>query len=425
MKKILIIEDDQIVANIYRNKFSVEGFTVDIALDGQAGLEMIESFQPDAVILDLMLPKLTGVELMKKLRAKPEFRQLPVIVFSNTYLTNMVQEAWKAGATKCLSKANCTPKHVIEVVRTTLGINGAPGSLTPAPAPAVTATATATAVTAAPEVLSSVSPPTDRISARDSDSEFQADLRKSFIDGLPSILATMRAMLQGMIKAENEMTRLKHVHELYRRVHALTGNAGIAGMMQIAQMADALEALLKELYEKPKNINASTLRTVASATDFLGILFEQSKLPETHDVPAANILVVDDEAISRRAVTYALEKAKLKSVNIEDPMLAYRLLSENKFDLIFLDVDMPGMNGFELCSKLRSLPEHKKTPVVFVTSLNDFESRANSTMSGGNDFIAKPFLFIELAVKALVYVLRAQFSTDKPAAAIAPTPVAA
>jgi DNA-binding response OmpR family regulator len=54
------------------------------------------------------------------------------------------------------------------------------------------------------------------------------------------------------------------------------------------------------------------------------------------------------------------------------------------------------------------LAVYKKTPVVFVTSLNDFESRANSTMSGGNDFIGKPFLFLELAVKALIYVMRGQ-----------------
>ena len=140
--------------------------------------------------------------------------------------------------------------------------------------------------------------------------------------------------------------------------------------------------------------------------DFLGFLFEHGTLPENQEAPPGNVLVVDDEAISRRAVTYALEKAKLKSVNVEDPGVAFKLLSENHFDLIFLDVDMPGMNGFELCTKLRALPTHKKTPVVFVTSLNDFESRANSTMSGGNDFIGKPFLFIELAVKALVYVLR-------------------
>ncbi len=84
-------------------------------------------------MLDLMLPKMTGVELMKKIRSEPDLQKLPVIVFSNTYLTNLVQEAWKAGATKCLSKANCTPKQVIEVVRNALARqrragHAAPGS---------------------------------------------------------------------------------------------------------------------------------------------------------------------------------------------------------------------------------------------------------------------------------------------------------
>src|SRR5712691_11343136 len=125
MKKVLIIEDDQIVANIYRNKFSQEGFQVEIALDGNVGLELVRSFRPDAVVLDLMLPKLTGVELMKKIRSDPQFEQLPVIVFTNTYLTQMIQDAWKAGATKCLSKSNCAPKQVIDVVRSTLPNNGA------------------------------------------------------------------------------------------------------------------------------------------------------------------------------------------------------------------------------------------------------------------------------------------------------------
>jgi len=74
---------------------------------------------------------------------------------------------------------------------------------------------------------------------------------------------------------------------------------------------------------------------------------------------------------------------------------------------------MPEMNGFELCTKIRTLPAHKKTPVVFVTSLNDFESRANSTMSGGSDFIGKPFLFMELAVKALIYVFRTRLDSTK------------
>src|SRR5690242_13818157 len=128
MKKILIVEDDQIVANIYRNKFTVEGYRVEVASDGLSGIEMLATFQPDAVILDLMLPSLTGVEFVKRVRANPQTENLPVIVFSNTYLTNMVQEAWKAGATKCLSKANCTPKQIIEVLASTLGTNGTPHS---------------------------------------------------------------------------------------------------------------------------------------------------------------------------------------------------------------------------------------------------------------------------------------------------------
>jgi len=120
MKKILIIEDDQLVANIYRNKFSMEGFMVEVALDGESGLELVNTFRPAIVILDLMLPKVTGLDLLKKIRSQPAFKHLPIIVFSNTYLSNMVQEAWKAGATKCLSKANCTPKQVIDRLNSAL-----------------------------------------------------------------------------------------------------------------------------------------------------------------------------------------------------------------------------------------------------------------------------------------------------------------
>jgi DNA-binding response OmpR family regulator len=395
--KILLVEDDQLVANIYRNKFAVEGFEVEAALDGLAGLELVRNFRPELVILDLMLPKLSGVELLKKIRGEPEFKKLPVVVFSNTYLSNMVQEAWRAGATKCLSKANCTPRQLLEVVRSLL-----PASCPPAPAPAVPPSAQAKPPTPRPQPAPASSPLTSSVA----DEAFQADLRKTFVGGLPATLATLRKLLQAAVKAENDAARLKQVDELYRSIRSLTANAGMTGLLQIARMSDALEALLRELHEKPDKVNASTLRTVASAVDFLGILFEQGLGPEKPNAPSPKILVVDDEAISCRAVTYALGKAKLKCVTVEEPAAAYDMLPRTAFDLVILDVDMPEMNGFELCTRLRMLPAHKKTPVIFVTGLNDFESRANSTVSGGNDFIAKPFLFMELAVKALVYVLR-------------------
>ena len=121
----------------------------------------------------------------------------------------------------------------------------------------------------------------------------------------------MRGQLQALIKAD-EATRLKHVQELYRRIHSLTGNAAIVGLAPLAHMADALEALLKELFEKPQNVNSSALRTVATTIDFLGILFERGIAHDDEKIASASILVVDDEAISLRAISHSLEKARLK-----------------------------------------------------------------------------------------------------------------
>src|SRR5208283_2201712 len=397
MKKILIIEDNQIVANVYRNKLAVEGYQTEIALDGESGLDMMRTLKPHIMILDLMLPKMSGVDVIKTVRGEAVFAKLPIIVFSNTYLTNLIQEAWKAGANKCLSKANCSPQQVVDMVRQIVGDSGTVSKVRPSA-----------------ENLAEKAAKAERLAAGGvQDAVFQADLRKSFVDSLPATLATLRAGLQGLVKAGDEMAQLKQIYGLYRHFHALTGNAGIAGLTQISKMSDAVEALLKELYEKPKNINSSTLRTVAAGVDFLGFLFASGTAPEKQEMPAAEILVVDDEPISRRAITYALEKAHLQSVSAEDPNAALKLLEEKNFDLVFLDVDMPGMTGYELCAKLRNLPHHKKTPVVFITGLSDFDNRTSSMMAGGNDFIAKPFLFIELTVKALIHILRGKFQPAK------------
>src|SRR5476649_1350721 len=173
MKKILIIEDDQIVANVYRNKLAVEGYNTESAPDGETGLKVMRTFKPDTIILDLMLPGMSGLEVIKQIRSEEEFAKVPVIVFSNTYLTNMIQEAWKAGATKCISKANCSPKEVVEVVRHTIGDSGS-----------IPMAARATVGSHAPAKPIALHTETD--------SAFQADLRGTFIDSLPATLSTLR-----------------------------------------------------------------------------------------------------------------------------------------------------------------------------------------------------------------------------------------
>jgi DNA-binding response OmpR family regulator len=392
MKKILLIEDDQIVANVYRNKFAVEGYKTEAALDGESGLELMRSFQPDAIVLDLMLPKMSGVEVIKEIRRAAGFSKVPIIVLSNTYSTNLIQEAWKAGATKCVSKINCSPKVLLDLMQRTIG----PGE----------------PVSHAQRKTESPAAAKPDAAGNEAETVSQAEFRKAFIAGLPATLAALRAALQNLVHAEAEEARLKRIQELYIRIHAVNSNAGIAGLVPVAHMAAAFEALLQELHEKAKSINASTLRTVTIAVDFFDFLFEHGTQPEKWDLSPARILVVDDEAIACRAIVYALEKAQLRSESVEDPNAAFKLLSENHYDLVFLDVDMPGMTGYELCLKLRVLPAHKKTPVVFVTRLDDFNNRTSSMMVGGSDFIAKPFLHIELAVKALIHVLRGKLQPD-------------
>lgn len=422
MMKILIIEDDPIIANIYRSRLDKEGFQVEIASDGQTGFYRIHEGHPDALLLDLMLPKMDGLQILRKIRAQKAFEKLPVIVFTNAYVPNMIHEATQAGANLVFNKAALTPRQIVEALNTSLFPNAA-AAKAPAPMPVAEPGIIPTAETnsmPAPQpavpssTIAEVAPqPASASESSEADTAFQKELLRSFMESAPGAVANLRKLLHEFLRAPTDQARLSQLFEMYRKVHSITGNAAIVGMENIAQMCAAFEALLKELNEKPKNIGPSCMRTIAHAVDFVGVLFERGTGPSVLVNPPINILVVDDEIISRRAIIYALEKAQLKSEGIEDPLAAYKLLAEKSFDLIILDVDMPEMNGFELCTKLRALPLNQTTPVIFVTSLTDFESRARSSLSGGNDLIAKPFFFIELTVKALTFVLKGRLAKVK------------
>jgi PleD family two-component response regulator len=148
------------------------------------------------------------------------------------------------------------------------------------------------------------------------------------------------------------------------------------------------------------------MTTTAGAIDFLGELLGAAAKPERECLQTASILVVDDDEVPRRNIVRALSIVKLNAVSTGSPEQARHLLAENRFDLIFLDVEMPGMTGFELCSWLRKRKHHAKTPVDFVTGLSQIEAKLRAMVSGGNEFIAKPFLPIELATKALRHLMR-------------------
>ena len=83
-------------------------------------------------------------------------------------------------------------------------------------------------------------------------------------------------------------------------------------------------------------------------------------------------------------------------------------VTSNRYDLGILDVHMPELDGFELCSHIRTMELHAETPIFFITGHTSLENRVKSSLRGGNEFIAKPFSIQDLALKALKAIITGQ-----------------
>lgn len=117
MARILLVDDNPIVTTVYRSGLSMAGFMVETAGDGEAALSRAAATTPDVILLDLMLPGIDGFEVLRRIRADAALKDVPVVVFSNSYTAARTAELWDAGATQVVAKATMTPKALVEVLR--------------------------------------------------------------------------------------------------------------------------------------------------------------------------------------------------------------------------------------------------------------------------------------------------------------------
>lgn len=117
MPKILIVEDDPFLLKMYTKKLQVEGFEVEIAKDGEDGLAKLKSFMPDLALMDVMLPKLSGIEVLEKAKSDPQTKNIPIIVISNLSTPTDTDAAIKKGAAGYFIKSDNTPSQLIEKIR--------------------------------------------------------------------------------------------------------------------------------------------------------------------------------------------------------------------------------------------------------------------------------------------------------------------
>ena len=225
-------------------------------------------------------------------------------------------------------------------------------------------------------------------------------------------LAQLRAEFQKVRRAGDEAERVKILRELLERAEVIKQACAQPELRSVRLLTSALQGLLKQFSLKAANITPSGMRTAAAALDLLEVLCKTPSRPDLATVPPVRMLAVDDDAITRRAVSLCLKKAFNEPDVAPEGRTALALAEQQSYDIIFLDIEMPGMDGLELCAKIHETEQNRSTPVVFVTSHTDFESRAKSAMLGAQDLIGKPFLTFEITVKALTVVLKARHASE-------------
>jgi DNA-binding response OmpR family regulator len=415
---ILFVENDAVALTMYQKRLQREGFHVEVAEDGIAALRVLSEMTPDIVILDLMLPKFSGKDVFDYMRADAQFKNVPVIIFSNAPRTEWPQNP-EDSPTRALPKSEANFSSLLELIKEMTTAAPAP-AVKPAKSAAAPATKSAPAIksaavnaaAAAPQVepdifVKAPSAPSTATETAPADDLTSVETLEQFLEYANADMAVIREHCLAFIKAPNTDPGRKNLAALRQRLQALDIGAQKIRCARLALLAGAWESLLGEIEKKPSIASPSVLQTLAQAADCLRILLAGDRTTAMAPLPKARVLSVDDDEICNHVAVSALERSNMNADSVQDATAALDLVKQHDYDLVLLDINMPGLTGFELCEKIRALPEHQKTPVIFVTAFNNFENRKQSVLSGGGDLIAKPVTPLELALKVSIHLLKA------------------
>lgn len=120
-KKILLIEDEEIIIGLLERKLAQEGYEISVARDGLEGLEKMRETKPDLVLLDIIMPRMGGFEVMEEMNRDPDLKKIPVVIISNSGQPVELDRARELGARDWLIKTEFDPEEVLKKVRKQIG----------------------------------------------------------------------------------------------------------------------------------------------------------------------------------------------------------------------------------------------------------------------------------------------------------------
>jgi DNA-binding response OmpR family regulator len=371
-KRLILVIDDPFLSRFYREKLEGAGFQVDMARDLGHGLDLLQAEHPRIIVLDSVLPGSDALQSLESIRAAGIADEMTFIVLPTPHYA--LAQRLQADPQVRMLKSTSNPlgellKHASEILD---GSARSEGSLMIATLP---------------------------------DESWKTDA----LDAAQASVAEMRHQLHDVSRPGADTQPL---FGFLQQVHRLCGQAGLLSRSALTTIASALEVMVYNLTTFPERMDPLSLRTLSQAVDFLSLLLRDGNYARIPEIESAHIMIIEDEASARELIIAAMELVGLQAKGLETPQGGLSLLNENAYDLIFLDINLPEMNGFDLCNKVRSLPLHERTPIVFLTGMASFQNRVQSSLSGGNDFIGKPFNVAELGVKALMWVMKGKLGLN-------------
>jgi CheY-like chemotaxis protein len=448
--RFLTVDDDVICRSAVSLALKKAFHPPDQAESGDSALTLATHNAYDVIFLDVQMEGMDGFELCSKIHQTAANQDTPVVFVTSMGDFDARAQSVLSGGSDLLGKPFLT--FEISVKALTLALRrrinsrsqpAAKGEEVEKTVPLNDDRVSGTAPTAPPETpqtsnqasvmrqeMPEPSLNTDRLSRsiasanlpRTTVSPAGADqLEQAFFARATNQLASLQDFIRRLSNVGEEFARQELLADLYLALNALIPKVDSALHHPAMRMTVALEGLVKKLLENPENWTASAAQT------FINALKLMTDLCVTHQSTsiAANlpirILVVDDDLISRRAIVGALQMAFTKPDSVASGEAALEFAQAKPYDLIFMDKQMPGMDGFTACTKIRQTQTNGNTPVVFITGETNAQSHRQATACGGDDLIAKPFLTAELVLKALTFALRSRIQKSTP---LAPSPTA-
>jgi twitching motility two-component system response regulator PilH len=369
-QRILLVDDDPLIEKAFTSLLQQAGFQVESASNAADAISKVKENPPDAVLLDLFLPKVNGVEVLKFIRSQRITRDLPVVVFSTSATSRYVDAAWREGATQFMAKDQFKPSQIVdEIGKLVAQTKGKPKELD--------------------------------LSGLDL---AEGSERKKAFESIPTLKAELRDRWVAVANAEDGR-RITALSEMITSVQTLLKQVDLIGAGMIAQTLRPLESFLMELRDTPRNIGPSTLRTTVQAVDLAVVLCDYPvELSKEPLVPG--LLLIASGRVTSSELALALKRTNLTAVSGKDVPFCLQLAEQNRFQGVYWDPDMPGPSATDIFGRLRGLSTNRSTPIVFFAKMENFENQAREATAGGFDIIAIPILATELALKAVTCIVR-------------------